>query len=87
MVLMSVTTWGIMVLMLSIMEVTPLSISSAALSFPAIRSEKPSMMLTRPGSISEVIRFSSPPNVLFSRLKLSSNAALAATASLLMTMP
>lgn len=66
---------------------TPLFSSSAALSFPASRSASPSVICVIPGRSSPTMRFFRPPAVCNSLVRLSSKAAEAATALLLITMP
>ena len=85
--LMSSTAWGIISVTVSITEVTPFVISSPACLFPATRSEKPSIIMVMPGRSSPTIRFFRPPMVPCIFVRLSSKAAEAATASLLMIMP
>ena len=69
------------------MPVMPSLIFSPAVSFPAIRSLKPSITLDILGKKSPISLFFKPLKVPCKRVKLSSNAALAATASSLITMP
>ena len=78
---------GIICEILLIIPVTPCFIFSPASSCPAIRSLSPSIIIVIDGSISPVILFFTPLNVHCKRLKLSSNAALAATASSDIIMP
>ena len=78
---------GISVRIVSITDVTPLFSSSAACSLPARRSASPSVICVIPGRSSPTMRFFRPPAVCDSLVRLSSKAAEAATASLLITMP
>ena len=78
---------GMRVFIASITLDTPLFSSSAACSFPARRSARPSVICVIPGRSSPTIRFFKPPAVCDSLVRLSSKAADAATASLLITMP
>ena len=78
---------GISVRIVSITDVTPLFSSSAACSLPARRSASPSVICVIPGRSSPTMRFFRPPAVCDSLVRLSSKAADAATASLLLTMP
>ena len=83
----SSTACGIISVTVSTTEVMPFFSSSPACSFPATRSERPSMIMEMPGSSSPTMRFFRPPIVPWSRVRLSSKFAEAATASLLMTIP
>ena len=78
---------GISVRIVSITDVTPFFSSSAACSLPARRSASPSVICVIPGKSSPTMRFFRPPAVCESRVRLSSKATEAATASLLITMP
>ena len=69
------------------MPVTPCFIFSPAVSFPAIRSLSPSITLVMLGKKSPISLFLSPLKVPCIRVKLSSKAALAATASSDITIP
>ena len=84
---MSSANCGISVRIVSITDVTPLFSSSAACSLPARRSARPSVICVIPGRSSPTMRFFRPPAVCDSLVRLSSKAAEAATASLLITMP
>ena len=78
---------GIMSEILLIIPVTPCLISSPAAFSPAIRSLNPFITMVSDGSILLVMLFLTPVNVPCSFACASQKAALAATASLLITIP
>ena len=86
-VVIRVTTCGIIPVIEPITEDTPSLIFSPASSFPATRSERPSSIDVIPGRSSPTMRFLRPPIVPLSLVSESSNVADAATASFDMTMP
>ena len=78
---------GIASVMLPIIPVTPSLISCPASSCPAIRSLNPFSTSVSDGSISPVMEFFTPVNVLCNLVCASQKAALAATASSDMSIP